>query len=235
MDKASSTDIIVISLGGSIVVPNEVDTGFVRRFVSVVLARIATPGSPRIALVIGGGATARSYQAAARRIAPEVESAVLDEVGIAATRVNAAIVQAAFGNACRDPLVTDPTAVTGITGSVLVAGGWKPGFSTDNVAVHLAESLGANRLLNLSNINRIYTADPSEDPMAKPIDRMSWEDLLTITGTEWVPGKNTPFDPVAARRASQLDMTVITVDGRDLANFEALLDGKPFIGTTVSG
>jgi hypothetical protein len=28
-------------------------------------------------------------------------------------------------------------------------------------------------------------------------------------------------------------MTVIAADGRDLANFEALLDGRPFVGTTI--
>ena len=52
-------------------------------------------------------------------------------------------------------------------------------------------------------------------------------------GEEWVPGKNTPFDPVATRRAAELGMTVIAADGRDLANLEALLDGRPFVGTTI--
>jgi uridylate kinase len=234
MSSSTSSRIIVASLGGSIVAPDGVDTDFVRRFAAVVLRRVSAPDSPKLALIVGGGATARAYQAATRRIVPEVASSDLDLVGIAATRINAAVMKAVFGDACKDPVVTDPTAVRGITGSILVGGGWKPGFSTDNVAVRLAEALGSDRLLNLSNISQIYTADPSEDPSATPLSQMTWTELLEITGTEWVPGKNTPFDPVAVVRAAELHMTVITADGRDLDNLEKILDGKPFVGTTVS-
>jgi uridylate kinase len=222
-----------MSVGGSIIVPEAADTGFIRRFVRLLTKRMEGPSAPRYALVVGGGATARTYQKALRDVDPDAAPDVLDLVGIAATRVNATLVGAAFGSHWNDPLVEDPTTVKGISGSVLLAGGWKPGFSTDNVAVRLAESLGAKTLLNLSNINRIYTADPKKDPDARPLTKTSWDELLSIIGDEWVPGKNTPFDPVAARRAAELGMTVITADGRDLENLCNLLDGKAFVGTTV--
>jgi uridylate kinase len=223
----------VISVGGSIVVPDGVDAGFISSFVAALRARLERDPGLTLALVVGGGSTARRYQQATREIAPEVGSDILDDIGIAATRVNAQVLRAAFGDLCRDPIFTDPTAVRAITGRVLVGGGWKPGFSTDNVSVRLAESLGADTLINLSNIRQIYTADPKTDPQAEPLETISWRELSRIVGDEWAPGKNTPFDPVATRRAAKLGMTVIAADGRDLANLEALLDGRPFVGTTI--
>lgn len=214
--------------------PDGVDVDFVTRFVRALRDRLERERDLAFGLVIGGGSTARRYQEAARVVAPDTPSDVLDDIGIAATRINAHIVRAAFGSLCGDPVFTDPTAVRSISRRVLVGGGWKPGFSTDNVSVRLAETLGADTLINLSNIRQIYTADPGVDPNAKPLDRITWDELTAIVGDEWIPGKNTPFDPVATRRAAELGMTVVAADGRDLANLEALLDGRSFVGTTIT-
>lgn len=223
----------VISVGGSIVVPDGVDVAFVTAFVAALRRRLERDADARLALVIGGGSTARSYQRAARAVAPDADSETLDDIGIAATRVNAQVIRAAFGGLCEDPIFTDPRTVRSISGRVVVGGGWKPGFSTDNVAVHLAESLGARVVINLSNIRQIYTADPKLNSSARPLDEVTWAEFMSINGDEWTPGKNTPFDPVATRRAAETGMTVITADGRDIANLEALLDGGAFVGTTI--
>lgn len=227
------TSTTVISVGGSILVPDGVDVEFVSGFVSSLRTRLERRPEAKLALVIGGGSTARAYQRSAKELASNVDADTLDEIGIAATRLNAQVIRAAFGSLCEDPVFTDPTRVRSIAGRVLVGGGWKPGFSTDNVTVHLAEALGADTLVNLSNIRQIYTADPKTDPDATPLDTVSWDELRRIVGDEWVPGANTPFDPVATRRAAELGMTVIAADGRDLANLEALLDGRAFVGTTI--
>jgi uridylate kinase len=223
----------VISLGGSIVVPNTVDTSFVNRFVGRMRDRLERDPSWRLAIVIGGGATARVYQQAARSLNAECPAEVQDRIGIAATRVNAEVIRAAFGNLCTDPIVTDPTSPGPNPGRVVIGGGWKPGFSTDNVSVRLAESLGASTVINLSNIKQIYTADPKKDTNAKPLTEIAWSELLEIVGDEWIPGKNTPFDPIATRRAAKLKMKVIAADGRDLDNLDAILDGRSFVGTTI--
>lgn len=223
----------VISLGGSIVVPDRIDTAFVRSFVNRMRDRLRRDAGWRLAVVIGGGATARLYQQAARDLDPDCPPETQDRIGIAATRVNAEVVRAAFGSLCPDPLVTNPTTPGPITGKIIMAGGWKPGFSTDNVAVRLAESLGAQTVINLSNIEQIYTADPKTNPDAKPLTEISWNEFFEIAGEEWLPGKNTPFDPVASRRAAELGMKVIAADGRDLDNIEAILDGREFLGTTI--
>lgn len=223
----------VISLGGSIVVPDQVDTDFVRSFVKRIAERIAAHPDWRVALVIGGGATARSYQKAAREAAESCPPDTLDRIGIASTRVNAEVVRAAFGDLCPEPVITDPTQPGNTAGPVLIAGGWKPGFSTDNVSVRLAESLGADTVINLSNIRQVYTADPKVDPDARPLTSITWKEFFTIAGDEWTPGKNTPFDPVATKRAAELGMKVVAADGRDLDNLECILDEREFFGTTI--
>ena len=116
----------------------------------------------------------------------------------------------------------------------MVAAGWKPGFSTDYDAVLLAERFQADTVINLSNIAKVYTADPKLDPKAKPIDSITWAEFGTIVGDEWTPGKNLPFDPIATKRAAELGLSVICAAGRDLPNLRSLLlRGGAFEGTTI--
>lgn len=138
-----------------------------------------------------------------------------------------------FLELCPHEVVVDPTAVTVFGGRVLVAAGWKPGFSTDYDAVVLAERFGAQTVVNLSNIAKVYSADPKLDPGARPIDAISWADFRILVGNEWQPGKNAPFDPVASRRAEELGLKVICAAGRDLGNLAAILDDGPYSGTLI--
>ncbi len=223
---------VVLSLGGSIVSPDDVDSDFVAAFRDVLSHHIDRHGE-KFVIVTGGGAPARRYQAAFRRISPEASVEDQDWIGVAATRLNAALVKAAFGRYCTDPVVTDPTEPTEISGMVMVAAGWKPGFSTDYDAVVLAQRLGARLIANLSNTDGIYDADPRKNPNAKPIERLSWRELANLVGSEWIPGRNVPFDPVATRAAAPLGIPLIAAGGKDLENLQAILEGRPFRGTLV--
>lgn len=223
----------VISLGGSIVAPEGVDTAFLRSFRDTVGGYLAEDSGRRLVLVIGGGGPARRYQAAYRELAPKPDSDAQDWIGIAATRLNGELVRALFLDYCEEPLATDPTAVSGLSGRILVAAGWKPGFSSDYDAVVLAERLAADTVINLSNISKVYTADPKLDPQAKPLDALSWKDFRKLVGDEWTPGKNLPFDPIAAKKAEALGLRVITAAGKDIDNIKKILRGLPFQGTTI--
>ena len=152
-----------------------------------------------------------------------------------ATRLNAQLVKSCFGDLCRNDVVYDPTAPIEFKGRVLLAAGWHPGFSTDNDAVLLAEKHGAKTVINLSNIEKVYTDDPKTAPSAKPIDEISWKDFRKMVGDEWVPGKNCPFDPVASKKADELALTVICAGGKNIPNIKKILDEKDFIGTKIFG
>ncbi|MCL1993250.1 MAG: UMP kinase [Spirochaetes bacterium] len=225
--------VTVISLGGSIVAPGSVDTDFLKGFASLIRSFIQADGRQFI-FVVGGGGPARSWQNAYREVSgAAVDNDEADWIGIMATRLNAQLVKAVFSDCCKQDVVTDPTQAQPLTGSVLVAAGWKPGFSTDFDAVLLAEKFGADSVINLSNIEKVYTADPAKDKNAKPIDKISWADFRVMVGDEWVPGKNSPFDPVASRHAEKIGLKVICAAGKNLENLKNLLSGKDFIGTSI--
>ncbi|RPJ06074.1 MAG: UMP kinase [Spirochaetaceae bacterium] len=223
----------VISLGGSIISPDRVDDMFLKQFYSLVMDFIATDGGNRLILVTGGGAPAREYQRAYRSVSSKPEDLRADWIGIAATRLNAELVRHIFSEECPDPVVNDPTAKISFTGRILVASGWKPGFSTDNDAVLLAERFSASQVINLSNIEQVYTDDPKKNPQAEPMDTINWKEFRKIVGDEWIPGKNVPFDPVAARHAEKVGLTVIFAAGKDIANLKNILEKKSFKGTII--
>ena len=226
--------VTVISLGGSIVAPDGVDTEFVKSFTALVRSFIEADSDRRFIFVVGGGAPARRYQGAYREISEgSFNSDEADWVGIMATRLNAQLIKAVMSQWCTQEVVTNPLEVDPFTGRVLVAAGWKPGFSTDYDAVLLAERFGADMLINLSNIEKVFTADPKVDPNARPIDKISWSDFRTIVGDEWIPGKNVPFDPIASRHAQKIGLKVICAAGKNLDNLDKILRGEDFFGTEI--
>jgi uridylate kinase len=226
-------NIKVLSVGGSIIAPDEVDTGFLRSFYGAVVDFLEGDPQRKLIFVTGGGAPARRYQQAYRSIVNSPEDEEQDWIGIAATKLNARLLKAVFSAYCPQEVVSDPTAVESFEGRVMVASGWKPGFSTDNDAVLLAEKFGADTVVNLSNIEKIYTADPREDPNAEPIDSITWADFRTMVGDEWTPGKNLPFDPVAAKRGERIGLRVVCAGGRDIDNIRAILEDRSFTGSVI--
>ena len=225
--------VTVISLGGSLIAPAGVDVAFLKGFSALIEERMAADPRLKLIIVCGGGGLARDYQAALREVSPGSRSEDLDWVGVAATRVNGELLRRVLRAWCVEDLVTDPTAVTVFAGRILVAAGWKPGFSTDNDAVVLARRFSAGTVINLSNIAKVYSDDPKKNPAAKPVDRLTWKEMRAIVGEEWSPGKNTPFDPTAARAAEQSGIRVIFAEGRNLRNLAEILAGREFVGTTI--
>ncbi len=227
----------VLSVGGSMIAPDKPDVDFLASFVQMAKEWLAGDDGRRLILVAGGGAPARVYQGAYKEvcsvIGQETQNEAADWIGVMATRINAQLLKASFGGLCQNDVVTNPTADIDFAGKVLVASGWKPGFSSDNDAVLLAEKFGADTVVNLSNIEKVYTDDPRKNPDAKPLDEISWADFRKMVGDEWVPGKNVPFDPVASKKAAELGLTVICSAGKNNANTKNILDGAPYVGTTI--
>lgn len=232
--KELSMELTIISLGGSIIVPDGVDYAFLKSLRNAISGYLERNEGAKLVLVAGGGAPARKYQEALRMICDNAPSDVQDWLGIKATHLNAMLIKGIFSEYITDDIVTDPTAEDiEFKGRMLAAGGWKPGFSTDTDAVYLARRFGAKKIINLSNIKKVYTADPKKDPNAEPIDRISWEDFRKMVGDEWVPGKNAPFDPIASKLADESNLTVICADGRNIENTIAILEGRDAEGTII--
>ena len=144
--------------------------------------------------------------------------------------MNGVLVKSLFGLA-DDPIVTDPAGEIPDS-HVVVGAGFQPGSSTDLRAVQLALRFSVPDVINMSGVGKVYTADPQKDDSAQPIDTIRWKDFLPLVGTDWIPGTNAPFDPVASRRASDGELKVHMI-GKDVTNLRACLEGKSFIGTSI--
>src|SRR5512133_861163 len=197
--------LVVLSVGGSLVVPKAgIDVSYLKDFRSFILKQVKN--GYRFIIVVGGGRTARQYQEAANLLVSLAEEDV-DWLGIHATRLNGHLLRSLFRDIALHRVVKDPTRKIAWNKKVLIAAGWKPGWSTDYVAVKMAKQYGSKFVINLSNIDAVYDRDPNIDPDAKKFDHMTWKQFRAIVGHEWHPGANHPFDPVASRLADQSGMT----------------------------
>lgn len=225
---------IIISLGGSLIVPHDgIDTDFLSKFNRFLRHQLATT-KRQFFLVVGGGATARHYRDAGRAVIGG-ELALDDEdwLGIHATRLNAHLIRTIFRDIAHPFIIEHYDIIRKASESVVVASGWKPGWSTDYDAVLLSEDYGAKTIINLSNIDKVFDKDPREFPDARPIDSMHWSEFRELVGDEWRPGMNAPFDPVAAKKAEEIGLKVVVLNGRNFENLTNYLDGREFVGTVI--
>lgn len=225
-------ELIVMSLGGSAVVPDHIDVEFLKNFKELVVSQIEK--GKRFILIVGGGKTAREYQNAATDVG-EINDEDSDWLGIHATRLNGHLLRTMFKEYAHKRMITDPNEENiEFQEKILIAAGWKPGWSTDYDAVLLAKNFGTNIVVNLSNIEYVYDSDPHENKNAKPLPRLSWKEYRAIVGDEWHPGLNAPFDPVASKVAQESGMKVVILKAIDIENLRRLLDGEEYKGTLIS-
>ena len=220
---------VVISLGGSVIYPDGIDTNFLKGFKKIV-ERFIKKGC-KFVIYCGGGKLARNFQKAAAEIS-KVPETDLDILGIHSTELNAHLLRLVFKKYAEDFIVSNPNIRVKFRKKIIVAAGWLPGCSTDYDAVLIAKNLGIKEVINMSNVDYVYDKDPRMHKDARKIEKMSWSQLLKLTGTKWKAGLNTPFDPIAAKEAKKMRMKAFIV-GKNLENFSNLLDGKKFSGTEI--
>ncbi len=223
---------LIISVGGSLVVPNGgIDVEFLKDFKKLILKHLKRGW--RFVIVVGGGGTARQYQSAARQVG-KLALDDIDWLGIHSTRLNGHLMRTIFRDVAHPIMLKDPTApLTKWKEPLLIAAGWKPGWSTDYVATRFAKRLNATLVINLSNIDYVYDKDPRTNPDAQKICEMGWKDFRAMVGDVWDPGMNVPFDPIASRLAHHSGISVALLNGKNIKNLDALLSGKTFIGTVI--
>lgn len=233
----------ILSIGGSIINPGEPNVKFLAEFSARIRKWLTENPEERLVFVAGGGAPARVYQqalvdiltdsAAIANTKKETVEYGQDWLGIMATRLNAQLLAETFTDLCLDPVVTNPEIEVPFNGRILVGSGYLPGYSSDKDAVVLAKQFGADTVINLSNIEKVYTVDPKKDPNAVPLDAISWADFRAMVGPTWTPGMNAPFDPVASRLADESGIRVICAKGTNIDNTMAILNDEEFVGTVI--
>lgn len=228
---------IVLSLGGSLVVPDGgIDVPFLKSFNDFI--RISLKENPDIQffIVVGGGTIARQYRDAGEDVVGhELTHEDLDWLGIHATRLNAQLIRTIFRDIAHPHILKHYEIIRKVNEPVVVGAGWKPGWSTDFCATLVCDDYNVTKIVNMSNIDMVYDKDPKKFPDAKAIKKISWEGFRALVGDKWVPGMNAPFDPIAAKNSQELGLTTVILNGRNLANLSNYIEGKEFVGTVVEG
>jgi uridylate kinase len=219
---------VVISLGGSIIYPDEPDYRLMEEFKGLIKEFI---NESNFIIYCGGGKLARNLQKEASSKG-DVSQEELDWIGIEATRKNAEMLKKVFGDIASEKIIIDPTEEINIEKPVVIAAGWKPGWSTDYDAVLVAKNIGAEMVINMSNIDYVYDSDPNKNPDAKALKSINWGDFRKLVGDSWKPGLNMPFDPIASKEAEKLGLKVLVI-GKSLGNLKDVLEGKGFEGTVI--
>jgi uridylate kinase len=222
--------IYVISFGGSLIVPAEIDIKILKKFKNIIEKEIKK--AKKFIIITGGGKTARNYQNAAKALT-KVSNEDLDWLGIHATRINAHLLLTIFRKYAYFRIIKNPKEKINFKEKILIAAGWKPGFSTDYDAVLLAKTYNSDTIINLTNVDYVYDKDPNKFKSAKPFKEISWKDYLKLIEQKWIPGMSAPFDPIASKLAQKFKFKVIILNGRKLKNLENYLANKTFKGTII--
>jgi uridylate kinase len=220
----------IISLGGSLIVPDEIDTVFLKSFLDFIKEEVRE--GKKYIIITGGGKVCRRYQKAGMDLgANDIEES--DWIGIHVTRMNANFLRILLKDLVHEDVVINPFEVGEVKKPIIVAAGWKPGWSTDYDAVEMAKIFNAKKIANLSNIDYAYDKDPKIYPDAKKIEQISWADFRKIIPEKWAPGLNSPFDPMAAKNAEEAQIEVAILNGKDILNLKNYFNGTPFKGTVI--
>ncbi len=223
---------IVMSVGGSLIVPDQIDTAFLRSLKEFITSQTAL--GRRFIIITGGGKLARRYADAAKQVS-DLDNEDLDWLGIHATRLNGHLLRTIFKDIAHPVMITNPDDILDAPkdAPLIVAAGYRPGASTDLRAIQIADRVGARKVINLSNIEYVYTADPLVDKDAVKIEDTTWESFRKLIPEKWDPGLSSPFDPIAAKEAQLKDIEVACIDGANMESLSNYLSGKPFIGTRI--
>jgi len=227
-----NSKIIIIALGGSIIFPRpgKINSTFLKKFKELVLRY--TRKNFRFIIITGGGKICRIYQKAASKIV-KLSDQELDWLGIHATRLNAQFLKTVFRNTAYPVILNSPEEPIKKNWKLLIAAGWKPGWSTDYIAVLFAKRFKVKKIIDAGNIPFVYSKDLLKYKNAYPVKKISWKNYQKLVGSKWIPGMPAPIDPVAAKMAEKLKISALIIKGTELKNLEKIILNQKFRGTII--
>ena len=225
-----SPDTIIISLGGSIINPGDINLSFLKNFISFVRGEVEQ--GKTFVIITGGGAPSREYVSAMKEYGTFSQEE-MDVVGIYATRLNAVFIRTLFGDdICHPDILMHSEDLSRVEKPVAIGGGTKPGHSSDMCAVHLAGVVGSKDVINITNTTHVYDRDPNKFEDAEKIEKLSWDEYRALIPSEWKASMSTPFDPVASAQAQELGLQVV-ITGLSIENLQKYMQTGQIDGSII--
>lgn len=223
--------VIVLSLGGSLIIPEEIDLKFLREFKKAILSHTK---KFKFIIVCGGGSIARKYIYALRSEKREEKLQSLS--GISATRMNARFMSYFFN---LDPEFGIPHTLETLekyikTQDVVFCGAleYKHHQTSDSTSAEIAKHF-KTIFINLTNVSGLHDKNPLKYKNAKFIKEISWEDFDKMANKEkFKPGQHFVLDQKASKIILENKITTYIL-GRNMKQLSNLLNGKKFSGTVI--
>jgi uridylate kinase len=212
---------IVLKVGGSILYDSNLDVNLDILQKLKIWYSGAKQRYSKIVIVVGGGQLSRDMH---KRIADSIGGEeYLHNIAMSVTQTNAALVQGFLEDSSMFLPKTLGDAYEYLMdgdSKNLVSGGLKSGWSTDFDAAVFADILDVDRVIKISNIDHVYTADPVKDNEAKPINDISWDEyfkLFNITnGDRHIPNSNIPIDTECAQFCDRKNISFYICGGQSI-------------------
>lgn len=224
--------VVVISLGGSLIAPDNIDTKFLKKFKEVIEKH---EKNYKFVVVTGGGSIARKYISALKE---EGKSYYLQSMaGIAITRVNARFLTYFFGKDANEGIPHDMNQVKNLLkkNNIVFCGAlrYSPNQTSDATSAKLANFFNTD-FINLTVVSGLYNKNPLEHKDAKFIPEISWKDFKIMTDKiKFAPGQHFVLDQTASRIIEK-DRIKTYILGKDLKELDNLLSNKNFKGTIIN-
>jgi uridylate kinase len=167
---------IVIKLSGSIF-NFKTQSATLKKYAALL---IALTDKVQPIIVTGGGKIARYYIELARTL--NSDEATLDALGIDVSRLNARLLLTAIGHVGypQIPKTLDEVAIAVEFNKIVVAGGLHPGQSTNATSALISEKIGADTLINATDVPGIYDKDPSVNSDARMFSELSVDKCMEL-------------------------------------------------------
>lgn len=222
-------EVIVLSLGGSLIIPNKINRELLENFKETIKANTK---NYKFVIVCGGGKTARNYINGL----PDNKKHFQTLLGISATRLNARFLTYFFGKEANKGIPHDMKQVQNLLqkNDMVFCGAlrYAKDQTSDSTSAQLANYFNTD-FINLTNVAGLYTKDPKKFKSAKFIPEITHKEFLKIANQiAFQPGQHFILDQKAARIIKKQNITTYIL-GPNLENLDNLLNNKHFIGTII--
>ncbi|NVM27640.1 MAG: UMP kinase [Candidatus Helarchaeota archaeon] len=225
---------LVIKIGGSLLLDKDarIKVELIKKFTKT-LESLLKEGH-EIVVVVGGGIEARKYITAMRALG--ASEGYCDEIGIRVSRVNARLLISALKGLVYPipPRTLEETLQAASIRRLVILGGLQPGQSTNAVAAIVAELINAKMLINVTDVDGIYSADPNKDPNAEKFDEIATEQLFKLIDKPQatLAGKYELFDYLALKIIERSKIYTHFISGTNPENIVKVVKGEK-VGTRI--
>lgn len=224
---------IVISLGGSLIIPDNIDISFLEKFRKIINKH---KNKYKFVIVTGGGSIARKYISALKQ---DKKSEYFQSLaGIGTTRMNARFLTYLFGEDANQGIPHDMKQVKNLLkkNNPVFCGAlrYAKDETSDATSAKLARFFKCN-FINLTLVSGLYNKNPLKYKDAKFIPKITWKDFHKMANKiKFKPGQHFVLDQSAANIIKKYQIKTYIL-GKNLKNLNNLLSGKKFKGTVIKG